>query len=269
MSLVVRDVTVQVAAATLLQDVSLALHPGELLAIVGPNGAGKSTLSRVLAGELRPTRGDVQLDGRDLWQWRRQDLARRRAVLPQDLQVGFPMSVHQVVLLGRTPHLRGAETARDHAIADAALDAVGAAGLAGRRYPTLSGGEQQRVHLARVLCQVWEPLPENRPRYLLLDEPTAAQDPAWQQRVLRLARRCSRRGIGVAAVLHGLDLAAAWADRVAMLRGGRLVALAPPEQALTTTSVRACFDLDVHVLPHPDSGRPLVVPAHPPTSQEV
>ncbi len=285
-----RGVTYRVGGRALVEDVSLALRAGELLAVAGPNGAGKSTLLRLLAGDLAPISGEVLLDGRPLASYSAAALARRRAVMPQSTILTFAFTALQVVLMGRYPHLRrGDRTSTDEeegsgrrsaagrrwaAMAASWLQtALGAGGTEGpedlaaaltamartdtshlieRRYPTLSGGEQTRVTLARVLAQE-APL-------LLLDEPTAHLDPRHQVTALDLARALARQGAGVLVVVHDLNLAAVYADRVALLDGGRLVASGDPWAVLAPQRLAAVFGLPFAVTRHPLLDRPLVVP---------
>jgi iron complex transport system ATP-binding protein len=252
------DLTVQVGTATLLSGVSAAVVPGHVLAVVGPNGAGKSTLLRALAGDRAPSGGEVKLDGRPLAQWRAADLARVRAVVLQHSGLDFSFTALEVVLLGRAPHAGRVSRARDLAIATAALTAADAAGLRARAYPTLSGGERQRVQFARALAQIWD-TPARTPRYLLLDEPTAALDLAHQHRTLQRARDWSRRGAGVFVVLHDLNLAATYADRVLVLSRGRAVALGAPADVLRPELIEQVFGVAVTVTAHPDADTPLIV----------
>ncbi|MET0389511.1 MAG: heme ABC transporter ATP-binding protein, partial [Polyangiales bacterium] len=208
-------VTHRVGRATLLDDVSLSASAGELLVLVGPNGAGKSTLLRILAGELTPTAGDVTLAGRPLREWSARQRAEQRAVLPQHAELSFPLTCYEVALLGRTPHLDGHESERDHAITRAAMDATDTLPYAERAYPTLSGGERQRVQAGRVLAQIWE---GPTFRALLLDEPTASLDLAHQHAILRLARRMAEDQCAVVCVLHDLNLAAQYATKLAVMQ---------------------------------------------------
>lgn len=247
MALAAHQASYRIGRQWLLEQVSLALRPGELLALLGPNGAGKSTLLRLLTGEARPTRGGITLDGRPLQDWPSRALARRRAVLPQSSVLAFPFTVLEVVLLGRTPHCVGSERERDRDIAWQALAAADIVPLAERLYTTLSGGERQRVQLARVLAQIWEPPRDGEVRYLLLDEPVASLDLAHQHGVLALTHRLSREGVGVLAVLHDLNLAAQYADRVAMLASGRLQAVGAPRQVLTEERVEQVFRVRARV----------------------
>ncbi|HEX8384971.1 MAG TPA: heme ABC transporter ATP-binding protein [Rubricoccaceae bacterium] len=248
--------TVRIGQATLLDALSLGVAPGEVLAVVGPNGAGKTTALRLLAGERAPTGGHVRLDGRPLSETPADALALRRAVLPQESGLAFGFTALDVVLLGRTPHRTTRRT--DLAAAGRAMEEAGVDHLADRRYPTLSGGERQRVHLARTLAQLDGPAGEGR--YLLLDEPTSALDLGHQHSVLRTARRQAAGGTGVLAVLHDLNLAAQYADRIAVLAAGRLVAVGRPEAVLTPTVVRCAFGITVVVTAHPCAACPLVVP---------
>lgn len=250
----------RVSGRDLLQSVTFGLGGGELLAVLGRNGAGKSTLLRHLTGELGK-RG-VQLFGQPLREHAPADLARRRAALPQQTPLTFAYEVLDVVLLGRIPHGRR-ETGEDREVARAALAQVGLPGFEHRNILTLSGGEQQRVHLARVLAQLWaDPAtPGPPPRVLLLDEPTSSLDLAHQHATLRLARDLCAQGVGVIAVLHDLNLAAQYADRILLLSGGRVTALGTPEEVLTPELIEDAYGHRVAVTPHPCLKCPLVVSA--------
>jgi iron complex transport system ATP-binding protein len=250
------DLRVTLGGRAVLDGVSLAVRPGEVLAVLGPNGAGKSTLLRAFSGLLRPQTGAVSLDGRALRDWTPRELARRRAVLPQEAQLAFPFRVHEVVMLGRTPHA-GACRPSDHLRAiDAAMRAADIAVLADRPYPTLSGGERQRVQLARALAQIWRPDGPYAPaspgaRYLLLDEPTNNLDLRHQDEVLATARRLAADGVGVLAILHDINLAAAFADRICLLKQGRIVAEGPAMAIIAEAPLAETFDVSVTVLRHP------------------
>jgi iron complex transport system ATP-binding protein len=257
--LTVADLRVVVGQTTVLDQVSFTLAAGEVLVVVGPNGAGKSTLIRAVSGELGTVAGQVLLDERPFAHWPRRERARHLAVLPQHITLTFPFTVRHVVLMGRTPHIRGAETRHDYDIAEATLTAVDAARFADRTYTTLSGGERQRVQLARVLAQIWEP-PATGRRYLLLDEPTASLDLAHQHRLLSTVRQFARQGVGVLMVLHDLNLAAQYGDRLLVLKNGQPWTLGTPPEVLTATMVQAVFDLTALIMVHPRQGIPLVVP---------
>lgn len=262
MNLAAHDISVHAGRRVLLQAVNLQLSPGELLAVIGPNGAGKSSLLKALSGESRPTGGDITLNGRALKHWPMKTLARMRAVLPQQSNLNFPFVVREVVAMGRGPHGRVASTGHNHAIVEAALAAADVAHLAQRDYTTLSGGERQRVHLSRVLAQIWEPVPEG-PRYLLMDEPTSALDLVHQHHVLAVARRFAvDRGVGVLTILHDLNLVAAYADRVAVLQGGRLRRQGTVADILQADFLEAVFGMPLLRMPHPDDPRVPVLIAH-------
>jgi iron complex transport system ATP-binding protein len=252
--------TYATSGRTLLDGVSFELAAGELLAVVGPNGAGKSTLLKLLSGDLAPTSGRVAIDGRPLDAFSGRQQAQRRAVLPQASSLAFPFRVHEVVLMGRTPHARGVPRREDHDVAHEALVHAGAERFADREYPTLSGGEKQRVQLARVLAQIWEP-PAGGSRYLFLDEPTNNLDLGHQHHTLRVARTFAKEGTAVVAVLHDLNLAAQYADRMLLLHRGRPHALGAPEEVLTPDALAVTFGVPVVIVPHPCFDCPLVVSA--------
>jgi iron complex transport system ATP-binding protein len=247
------EVTYQVGHHRLVDGVSLELRPGEVLALVGPNGAGKSTLLKLLSGDLPPSTGQVLLDGIPLGGYRARPLALKRAVLPQHTVLQFAFTAWEVVAMGRSPHLRfGGETEHDAAAIEAAMARTDTLDLAQRSFLTLSGGEGQRVTLARVLAQ--------ETPILLLDEPTAALDIHHQQLVADLARQAAADGAGVLVVLHDLNLAAHCADRVAVLQGGRLVGVGAPWEILTADRLSAVFAHPIAVMRHPIEDCPLIVP---------
>lgn len=258
MTLDAHDLRVRRGGRNLVDGVSLALHPGEVLVILGANGAGKSTLLRCLSGELQPDTGEIRLNGVPLARWSAGECAKRRAVLPQHSPLSFPFTALEVAAMGRIPH--GGTGPEETRIAAEALTAAEAEHLAERRYTTLSGGERQRVHLARILAQLWSPLPDNEPRYLLLDEPTASLDLGHQHATLALARRWTNRHIGVLVVLHDLNLAAQYGDRIALMKDGRLLALDCPRAVLEPVGIEHVFGLPVRVIPHPELDCPLVIP---------
>lgn len=252
----VTDLNYSVAGRELLKKLNFYLKRGELLAVLGRNGAGKSTLLKHLTGELG--KSGVELFGRPLREIPASEAARKRAVLPQQTPVSFAYEVLDVVLLGRIPHGQR-ETAEDRAIAAACLERVGLSGYETRNIQTLSGGEQQRVHLARTLAQLHGVTGE---RVLLLDEPTASLDLAHQHATLRLARQLCAEGVGVLAVLHDLNLAAQYADRVLLLSEGRIIACDQPAAALTCDTIHAAYGHEVLVTAHPCLNCPLIVSAN-------
>lgn len=238
----------------ILKGLDLTVPTGLVTVIVGPNGAGKSTALSLLTGERPPDAGTAEIGGRPLTAWEPEDLARRRAVLPQSTSLPFAFSVAEVVMLGRAPHRRHSSAAKDRAVCTAALRAADVGHLAGRMFPTLSGGERQRVALARALAQIWDPPEDNGPRYLFLDEPTASLDPSHQHRTLSLAKTLARQGVAVCAVLHDLSLAATYADRLAVIAEGRTVAAGAVDTILTPAVLEPVFDCTITL--HGTPGRP-------------
>nr|WP_324199004.1 heme ABC transporter ATP-binding protein [Nocardia amamiensis] len=245
-------VSVDRQARRVLEGIDFEAVAGQVVALVGPNGAGKSTLLAALAGELPPSEGIVELDGQSLTHWSTLDMARRRAVLPQTHTVGFPFTAREVVAMGRAPWVRTERRELDDEQIAAAMGATDVEHLASRSFPTLSGGERARVALARVLAQ--------DTATLLLDEPTAALDLGHQEAVLRVATDRAAGGAAVVVVLHDLGIAAAYADRVAVLESGRIAADGPPREVLTTELLTRVYQHPVEVLDHPVTGAQLVLP---------
>ena len=236
-----------------LRDLSFGVSAGELVAVAGPNGSGKSTLVRALSGVLRPRAGRVALEGRDLAGVAPRDAARAIAVVAQESAVEFDFSCEEIVLMGRTPHLGRfqREGPPDLAAAREAMERTGTWEFRARPVLELSGGERQRVFLARAFAQ--------EPRILLLDEPTSHLDLAYQVGILRLARGLAlERKVAVVAVMHDLNLASAYADRMALLHRGGLVATGPVEEVLREERLREVYGTDLAVRPHPETGRPHV-----------
>nr|WP_313896101.1 heme ABC transporter ATP-binding protein [Streptomyces sp. YIM 98790] len=249
-------VTVRLGGRTVLDGVDLSVRPGELLALAGPNGAGKSTLLSVLAADIRPDAGRVRIAGRPAGDWTVRELALHRAVLPQTPFLSFPFTVAEVVRMGRAPWAGTAAERRDDEAVAAAMAAAEVSGFAGRPFSALSGGERARVALARVLAQ--------DTRLLMLDEPTAALDLRHQELVLRLCRERAAAGDAVVAVVHDLGLAAAYADRAAVLACGRVLADGPPEEVLTAGLLSTVYRHPVEVFGHPETGAPLILPVRRP-----
>lgn len=247
----VRSVTCRRGGRPVLRDVSLEVLPREVLALVGPNGAGKSSLLGVLAGDLGVAEGEVELGGRPIGSWAPRELARQRSVLLQANDVSFPFRAAEVVEMGRSPWAGIATLADDATALARAVAQADVEHVMGRPYTTLSGGERARVSLARVLAQDTQ--------VVLLDEPTAALDLRHQEEVMAVARDLARAGRAVVVVLHDLSVAAAWADRIAIIDAGRLVARGRPVDVLTEDRVLEVYGIAVHVVRTPD-GHVAVVP---------
>jgi iron complex transport system ATP-binding protein len=250
-----RGLTVRYAGATApaLQDVSFALQPGELVAMAGPNGSGKTTLVRTLLGVQRAERGEALLDGRSVASWSRAEMARIVAVMPQREETTFPLTVEESVLLGRYPHLGPVAPVRpaDHAAVRTALERCDVWSLRARTTESLSGGEWQRVRVARALAQ--------EPRALVLDEPTAALDVRHEMELFELVLTLVREGLAALVVTHHLNIAARFADRVVLLSHGRIVAQGAPAEVLRGDVVSAVFEWPVAVTQWCD-GSPQIVP---------
>jgi iron complex transport system ATP-binding protein len=240
-----RDLRYRADGLELLRGVSLEAEPGKLHAVLGPNGAGKSTLLRLLSGECVAHSGAIMLNGRELGAWPLPQLARLRAVLPQQHELAFAFSVEEVVRLGRLPVMQHSP-AREREIVEAVLELTATAYLRSRRYTALSGGERARVQLARVLAQIWEPV-DLGARLLLLDEPTASLDLAHQHHCLRIARALAARGVAVVAVLHDPNLVLDYADRVTLLCCGEVVAQGIPAQALSAERLARVYGVPVEI----------------------
>ncbi len=238
----------------MLEEVSFSLAPGELVAVIGPNGSGKSTLLRAVSRTLHPQSGEVRVEGREIYSATPQWVARRIAVVPQETRVDFAFTVREIVLMGRLPHLGrfATETAADIAIAREALQRTGVLKLEDRSILGISGGERQRVMVARALAQ--------QTPILLLDEPTAHLDINYQIEIMRLVNTLRADGArALLVVLHDLNLAAQFCDRLLLLHRGRVFADGPPESVLTRENVRLAYGADVLVRRHPQTGRPYVV----------
>ncbi|WP_055612257.1 heme ABC transporter ATP-binding protein [Streptomyces phaeochromogenes] len=243
---------VRLGGREVLSGVDVTARAGEVLALVGPNGAGKSTLLGALAADLPAAAGVVRVHGRPASEWSAQELALRRAVLPQSAALSFPFAVEEVVRMGRAPWAGRPEEGEDDAAVASAMAATEVSDFAGRSFSALSGGERARVALARVLAQ--------RTRLLLLDEPTAALDLRHQELVLRVCRARAHAGDAVVVVLHDLGLAAAYAHRVVILRAGRAVADGRPAEIFTDRLLSDVYQQPVEVFPHPRTGEVLVAP---------
>jgi iron complex transport system ATP-binding protein len=242
------DLHVSLAATPVLRGVSLKARSGQVTVIAGPNGSGKTTLLRALTQDL-PYRGRVLLDGADIARLPGWQLATRRAVLPQASRIAFPFTVLEIVRLG----LLAAAVPAPESRASEALARVGLAGFEGRFYQELSGGEQQRSQLARVLCQVWEPVDRDGPRWLFLDEPVSSLDIGHQLEVMDIMGDYARGGGGVVAVMHDLNLTAMHAERVILIAGGRCLAAGPPAEVLTDDMLSRAYGcaLRVNAAPAP------------------
>jgi iron complex transport system ATP-binding protein len=255
----VQALSVSLAGRPILHDVSFSAAAGSLTAVIGPNGSGKSTLMKALCRDHAYS-GMVAVHGRDLAGLSPVEMATLRAVLPQSSTLPFPFTVREVVALGLTAGRSGVSLGMTRQLPDMALHAVDLAGFGGRHYGELSGGEQQRVQLARVLCQVWLPVLDGTPRYLFLDEPVSSLDVKHQLMIMDAARRYADAGGGVIAILHDLNLAAMYADTILALRDGRVAGFGTPSAVLTDELISTIFDCPLRVGAIPRGGQPFVLP---------
>ena len=246
-ALLARDVSWSADRRAVLDGLGLDVRRGEFAGIIGPNGSGKTTFLRSVYRVLKPDAGLITLDGDDVWQLSTRAAAQRTAVVLQESPGDFEFTAQEMVFMGRTPHkgVLDRETAEDQRIVSDALARVGMTDFAGRAFSTLSGGEKQRVLIARALAQ--------QARFLILDEPTNHLDIRYQLEILDLVKSL---GVTTLAALHDLNLAAAYCDQLFAIEAGRVVQSGTPEEVLTPTLLRQVFGVGAHVRPDPQTGRP-------------
>lgn len=245
---------------TLVEDASLSLEPGTTTILIGPNGAGKSTLLKLMTGELRPSGGEVSIDGQPFAAVPAWKLACQRAVMAQHARLVFPFSVYEVARLGVDGVGRALTRQRREAVVAECLSAAGVLDLAGRRYQTLSGGEQQRVQFARALCQLEAGRSVAGRQALFLDEPIASLDLCHQLALLDMARSIAARGVAVLIVLHDLNLAVTYADRLVVMDRGRIIAQGEPAATLDDALLRQVFKVELSLSRAPSPGLPFLLP---------
>ncbi len=236
-----------------ISDVSVEIRRGEILGIIGPNGSGKTTLLRCLAGLLKP-HGAIYIDGRNLSRINARELARILSYIPSEYEGQPSLTVYEVVSAGRTPHMRGVwwESGEDEAIIWESMSVMGVDEMAERRVGELSSGEKQKVRLARALAQ--------QPKIILVDEPTSHLDPRNQIEIMKVLRLMTLKGASVIAVLHDLNLASLYSDRILVLKDGRVVACGKPSEILDEKLLREVFEIDVRILFDSRLGRPFIIP---------
>lgn len=270
--LTVRSYNVHSREKQLLKNINVTLYPGELTIILGSNGAGKSTFINSLAGgdiglssHLKAS-GKIYFDNKELGLWPTRELAKQRAILPQQVQLSFPFKVNEVAMMGRSPH-----GIRQHSqrIAEKALQLLEIDHLKNRYYPSLSGGEQQRTQLARVLTQIWPAKEETQPKYLLLDECTSALDPAHQHLVLEVIKTFTTKRVISCAITHDLLLAAQYADRVLLFKDGEIIADGAPTEVLNHNNLTTAYQLNTKIIKHPQVLHPLIFSIGRTKSQQV
>lgn len=252
----VKNLSYQAGSKKLLHEVNLKVNPGEMLAVIGANGAGKSTLMKLLSREMMPANGSVLFNNRDISSFKADELARIRAVLAQHNTISMAFRVHELVLMGRYPHFESQPSDQDIEIIRLVMEETGISHLYNRDYNTLSGGEQQRVQLARVIAQIYDV--ENG--FLFLDEPTNGLDMLYQQQILTIARRMADRGYCVVCILHDINFASRYADNILILKNGKTVDFGPPIRVINCETIHEAFNIRVKLMACEDFACPLVIP---------
>ncbi|MGH1439793.1 MAG: heme ABC transporter ATP-binding protein [Cellvibrionaceae bacterium] len=269
-ALSIHNLSVHAWGAVLINQLTLDLEAGELLAIIGPNGAGKTSLINTIvnAGHKgQAVSGELSVCGRPYHQWSPKHRAKQLAVLPQLNTLNFPFTVNEVVQLGRIPHQTGVKI--DNDIIEAALAALDISHLKQRLYTQLSGGEKQRVQLARVMTQIWRSedvysdidseSKQNDQRVLLLDEPTSSLDLGHQQQLMKIIRGFADQGVAIVIVAHDVNLVANHADKIVALSCGEVMAQGSPEEVITVELIKKLYQVDASVMKHPVTNKPVVV----------
>ncbi len=254
MSFLAQHISKSIRGKQILTDCSVCIRPGRLTAIVGANGAGKSTLFKILSREMTANTGSLRLNQHPLSRYSSRALSQVRAVLPQQTVVNFPFTVEQVIEIGRYVH--PTNSLENQQIIEEVMALTKLTGFRNRAYQTLSGGEQQRVQMARVMGQIWEQ--GSNPKYLLLDEPTSSLDLAQQHTLLSLAKRLCMRSVGVLAILHDLNLAIQYADEILFLKKGEVIAYGDVTEVITQAVIEETFSHPVRLLE--ENGMPVVLP---------
>ena len=253
--LVARDISYGTGNREIIKNCSLSIRPGEFTAIVGPNGAGKSTLLKALINELPHSSGKITINDLETRRLKSKPLSRMRAVMPQHTNINFPFTVEQVVEIGRFPH--DTNPAEDQHIINEVIGLTKLVPFKSRTYQTLSGGEKQRVQLARIIAQVWDKT--SHPKYLLLDEPTSDLDIMHQHGLLSITRDLLNQNIGVLAVLHDLNLAAHYADHMVFMKHGEIIKQGATEEIFTKENIELTFEHPVQMLKEPENGKMVAV----------
>lgn len=256
----VQSINFKIAPALSLSNISFDVLPGEMVAILGANGAGKSTLLKVITGSLKANSGTIIINKKALTDWGKNELAAICGVLLQQNPLQLAFSVTEVVMMGRYPHFKNHASLDDERMVMEALEKTEITHLKYRNYLTLSGGEQQRVHIARVLAQVSNDTAVH-PRHLFMDEPSNNLDIRHQHTALMLAKNFAKAGNCVVAVLHDLNLALQYVDKIILLKNGMLKGFGLPEDVMTDYAISDVYGLPLQIFNHPSCTHRIVMPA--------
>ena len=254
----IQNISYSVGKKEIVKDISVNFLPGEFTMILGPNGSGKSTFLKLFSGEIKAKEGSVLYSDKNITDLKKEDLAKIRAVMSQQPELGFPLMVEEVVMMGRYPHFTFNPGKKDEAICNEVIGQMNISELKERNYLTLSGGEKQRVQFARVLAQIWE-MPLQGHRYLFLDEPLTNLDINYQQEFLTIARSLTKTDTILVAVMHDINLAVQYADKLIFLKEGEMVSYGKPLEILSEELIKKVFDVETKIITNPVNGLPLMV----------
>jgi iron complex transport system ATP-binding protein len=252
------QISYSIGGKSILQQINTSFLPGVFNMIIGPNGSGKTSLLKVVSGSIIPPKGVVKYNGIDMHSIPKIDLAKYRAVLSQHLDISFPLTVSEVILLGRTPHYNMLPNKLDYSILQEVLMLLDLIHFKERNYNSLSGGEKQRVQFARILAQIWEAPKEGEYRVLLMDEPLNNLDIHFQIQFLEIAKSLLNEQTILIGVIHDINLAVRYADYLYCLQHGKLILEGVPNQILDTNLIKTLFGLDSDIIHHPSSGIPII-----------
>ena len=254
----VEQIKYSVGAKNILNNISIQFLPGTCNLIIGPNGSGKSTLIKLLSGELNNYDGRVMYNGADIKTFTKLRLAASRAVLSQQTELSFPMTVEEVVMLGRNPHFEFNPTKKDLEIVKEVINLLDLNSFILRNYQSLSGGEKQRVHYARVLAQIWES-PNGEQRYLFLDEPLNNLDIYYQEHFLKMAVSLLNETTTLIGVVHDINIALRYANQLSFLKEGAIIKNGAPAKIVDAILIKEVFNIDTQIMAHPSSGKPVII----------